>query len=578
MKSRTELPDGSKPIEAKMKTYPKYKYPEQIKLRNRQWPDRVIEKAPVWTSVDLRDGNQALPVPMNPEKKLAYFNLLLKIGFKEIEVGFPSASQDDFDFTRKLIEQKLIPEGVRISVLTQARKHLIDRTAEALRGVKSAILHLYVATSDLHGQFVFGKNRNEVKEMAVEGTRMVVEALEREGLRDRVAYEFTPEEFTDSDPDFVIEVCRGVKDAWGSCRKVDFILNLPATVERRPPYQYADMIEYFCSHYPYMAETVVSIHAHNDQGCAVAASEMALMAGAERAEGTIFGHGERTGNLDIATLALNLQSRGIDTGLDFSDMNTVVDVVENSSGIPVHPRHPYAGQLVFTAFSGSHQDAIRKGMDIRDKAAKFFKQGWKVPYLHIDPSDLGRSYEKLIRINSQSGKGGVVYVLEHEFGIFPPRRMHPEIGTEVQKLADASGDEISSDALHNYFVKTFIETHGPFEMLHMKRIESEQPDHISVKLKLKINGIEHDVIGSGNGPISAAVHAVKSCPGVFDFELDDFSEQTLGHDADAMAIAFIGIVRQSDGVRYYGAGSHSNIDQAAIRALFAAMNRAVTDQ
>ena len=349
-----------------MKTYPKYKYPEAIAIRNRQWPDRVITQAPIWMSVDLRDGNQALPVPMNPVKKLAYFNMLLHVGFKEIEVGFPSASQDDFDFVRKLIGEKLVPDDVRISVLTQARQHLIERTVEALQGVKSAILHLYVATSDLHGRFVFGKNQEEVTAMVLDGTRMVMAALDKAGLRDRVAYEFSPEEFTDSDLDYVVELCKQVKETWGPCRKSDFILNLPATVERRPPYQYADMIEYFCSHYPYLAETTISIHAHNDQGCAVAASEMALLAGADRVEGTIFGHGERTGNLDISTLALNLHSWGVDCRLDFSDMNRIVEVVEDASGIEVHPRHPYAGQLVFTAFSGSHQDAIRKGLDCRE--------------------------------------------------------------------------------------------------------------------------------------------------------------------------------------------------------------------
>jgi len=557
-----------------MKTYPKYKYPEAIAIRNRQWPDRVITQAPIWMSVDLRDGNQALPVPMNPVKKLDYFNMLLRIGFKEIEVGFPSASQDDFDFVRKLIEEKLVPDDVRISVLTQARQHLIDRTVESLAGVKSAILHLYLATSDLHGRFVFGKNREEVAAMAIDGTKMVIAALEKAGLRDRVAYEFSPEEFTDSDLDYVVDLCKRIKETWGPSKKTDFILNLPATVERRPPFQYADMIEYFRAHYPYLDETTISIHAHNDQGCAVAASEMALQAGAERVEGTIFGHGERTGNLDISTLALNLHSWGLDCKLDFSDMNKIVEVVEQASGIEVHPRHPYAGQLVFTAFSGSHQDAIRKGLDEREEAAKFFKQGWKVPYLHIDPADVGRSYEKLIRINSQSGKGGIVFVLEHEFDICPPRRMHAEIGAEVQKLADARGGEINSRDLYEYFIGTFVDVPGDYEFISMKRLESEYPDQIFVRLRFKFKGTENEIVGHGNGPISAAVHGVKSVDGGLAFELEDFSEQTLGRDAEAHAMAYIGIVRQSDGRIFYGAGRHSNIDQAAVRALFAALNRA----
>lgn len=557
-----------------MKTHPKYTYPEPIPVKNRQWPDRKIVNAPVWASVDLRDGNQALPIPMNPEKKLEYYKLLLNIGFREIEVGFPSASQDDFDFVRTLIEGGHVPDNVRISVLTQARRHLIERTVESLKGARRPIVHCYVATSDLHGKFVFGRERDEVLDMAVKGTRMVVESLKHHNMFGNAGYEFSPEEFSDSDLDFVVELCRQVKEAWGPCRKDDFILNLPATVERRPPYQYADMVEYFISKYPYMDETTISIHAHNDQGCAVAASEMALLAGAERVEGTLFGHGERTGNLDIAVLALNLHCRGISTGLDFSRMDSIVDIVEASSGIEVHPRHPYAGQLVFTAFSGSHQDAIRKGMEVKEKAAQAFKQGWKVPYLHIDPEDLGRSYEKLIRINSQSGKGGVVYVLERDFGIYPPKRMHPEIGLEVQRLADEKGGEINGNELHDYFVRTFIEPESPFQLISFRRIESIEPDNIKVCIKFSGAGGEEELVGSGNGPISAAVHALMNSKHMLDFVLDDFQEQTLGHDADATALAFIGIIRKSDGKLFYGAGKHSNIDQAAVRALFSAINRA----
>ncbi len=559
-----------------MKKYQKYTYPEPIPVQNRQWPDQKIEHAPVWTSVDLRDGNQALPIPMNPEKKLEYYNLLLKIGFKEIEVGFPSASQDDYDFVRKLIEENLVPDGVRISVLTQARKHLIDKTAKSLVGVKDGIVHCYVATSDLHGRFVFGRDRDEVMKMAVDGTQMVIDALEKYGIRDKVGYEFSPEEFSDSDLDFVIELCKKVKETWGPSKKEDFILNLPATVERRPPYQYADMIEYFCDKYPYMDETTVSLHAHNDQGCAVAATEMALLAGATRVEGTIFGHGERTGNLDISILALNLYSRGIDIGLDFSQMDKIVETIEHASGIPVHPRHPYAGSLVFTAFSGSHQDAIRKGMDVRKQAAEYFHQDWKVPYLHIDPEDLGRSYEKLIRINSQSGKGGVVYILESDFGICPPKRMHPEIGREVQALADQKGNEINSAELLKFFTQTFVEPKGPVELINFKRIDAGNPDNIAVKLKLKFNGKKMKIVGSGNGPISAAVHALRTIEGMPEFVLDDFHEQTLGHDANASAISFIGLIRRRDEKLIYGAGQHSNIDQAAIRALFSAINRVAT--
>lgn len=561
-----------------MKEYPKYRYPAPIPIPDRQWPDRIITRAPVWASVDLRDGNQALPIPMNPDKKLEYFNMLVKIGFKEIEVSFPSASQDDFDFVRRLIEENLIPADVRISVLTQARQHLIERTVESLRGVKQAILHCYVASSDLHGRFVFGRNRDQVKEMAVDGTRMIKEALEAAGLLDRVGYEFSPEEFTDTDLDFAVELCTAVKETWGGAVPANFILNLPATVERRPPNQYADMIEYFCRKYPYLAETTVSLHAHNDQGCAVAASEMALLAGATRVEGTIFGHGERTGNLDISVLALNLHSRGVETNLDFSNLPEIVRIVEEASGIEVHPRHPYAGQLAFTAFSGSHQDAIRKGMEHREEIEEFFEQGWKIPYLHLDPADVGRSYEKLIRINSQSGKGGVAYVLEKEFGIFPPKAMHPAIGTVIQALAEASGGELDSKQLYDGFFANFVNISGPYRLTDFSReiLAHENGDWIGVKFRLGYHDQEYWLTGEGNGPIAAVASALKTSHIVPPFELEDFSERTMGQDANAKAMAFVGI-RYGDEKRnglIYGCGIHSNIDRAAIAALISALNRA----
>ncbi|MCP3967770.1 MAG: 2-isopropylmalate synthase [Lentisphaerae bacterium] len=553
--------------------YPKYVYPQPIPLKKRKWPEHQITQAPVWTSVDLRDGNQALPIPMDPETKLSYFKLLVKIGFKEIEVGFPSASQDDFDFVRTLIEQDMVPDDVRISVLTQARKHLIDKTVESLKGAKNPIIHCYVATSDLHGKFVFGRERNQVKQMAVGGTQMIKDAVAAAGIGP-VGYEFSPEEFSDSDLDFVVDLCKSVKETWGPSAKQDFILNLPATVERRPPNQYADMIEYFCNEYPYLDETSISVHAHNDQGCAVAATELSLLAGAERVEGTIFGHGERTGNLDISTIALNLYSRGIDTGLDFSDMPEVVKIVENASGIEVHPRHPYAGQLVFTAFSGSHQDAIRKGIDSKDKTGNFFKQGWKVPYLHIDPADVGRAYEKLIRINSQSGKGGVAYILEKEFGIFAPKQMQPEIGAMVQDHLDVNGGEIGASELLEIFTSNFVNIEGRYTLDSMDRKAGNgQGDDISVDIVLDIDTSKFKLSGHGNGPISAITHALQNCPEVPDFVLEDFSERTLGRDANAKAIAFVGIRRKGDGKLIYGAGEHSNIDRAALNALFSALNR-----
>ncbi len=552
---------------------PKYRSLERVQLKDRQWPDRDIVKAPVWASVDLRDGNQALPIPMGPERKLQYFRMLTGIGFKEIEVSFPSASQDDFDFVRRLIEKQEIPGDVRIAVLTQARKHLIDRTLESLRGVRRAIVHCYVPTSDLHGRFVFGRDRKEVLDMAIEGTRWVKEAIAREGLTENIAYEFSPEEFTDTDIDFCLELCARVKELWGPSRPEDFILNLPATVERRPPHQYADMIEYFCRHYPYLAETTISIHAHNDQGCAVAASELALLAGATRAEGTIFGHGERTGNLDIAVLALNLHSRGVETGLDFSHLPDIVRTVEENTGIEVHPRHPYAGQLVFTAFSGSHQDAIRKGMEQREAISEFFHQGWKIPYLHIDPADVGRQYEKLIRINSQSGKGGIVYVLEKEFGIHPPKAMHPSIGAEIQKVMDEQGGEIDSQELHRLFRERFVNVVGPFRMSDYSRISASRGERLGVNFTWHTEERSVELYGQGNGPLSAVVNALNQSGMVPKFTLVDFSERTLGNSAHAKAMAFIGIRRDDDPRLFYGAGEHSNIDRAALAALVSALNR-----
>ena len=552
--------------------YSKYTYPGSIQVKNRQWPDRKIQKAPIWASVDLRDGNQALPVPMNPETKLEYFKMLVKIGFKEIEVGFPSASQDDFDFIRTLIEDNHIPDDVRIAVLTQARGHLITRTVESLKDAKTALLHCYVPTSDLHGRFVFGRDREAVKQMAVDGTRMVKDAVRDAGMEGIIAYEFSPEEFTDTDIDFAIDVCKAVKETWGPSAKHDFILNLPATVERRPPYQYADMIEYFCGIYPYLDESTISIHAHNDQGCAVAASEMAILAGAERVEGTIFGHGERTGNLDISVLALNFFSRGIDINLDFSNMPEIVKCVEDASGIDVHARHPYSGQLVFTAFSGSHQDAIRKGIDSRDKSSEYFKQGWKVPYLHIDPADVGRAYEKLIRINSQSGKGGIAFVLEKEFGIYPPKQMHPEIGAEVQQYLDEKGGEINSSELLEIFENRFVNVKGKYIMTKFARSIRED-DNIDISMDITIDGQPHTLKAYGNGPVSAVTHALQHCDEIPDFKLEDFSERTMGKDADAKAIAFVGIRPKDAKFLVYGAGEHSNIDRAAIAALFSALNR-----
>ena len=561
-----------------MNSVPNYRSLDPIPVKSRQWPGRVITAPPTWVSVDLRDGNQALPIPMSPETKLEYFKMLCEIGFKEIEVGFPSASQDDFDFVRNLIEGNHIPSDVKISVLTQAREHLIRRTVESLYGVKQAIIHCYVATSDLHGKFVFNSDHDQVMQMAINGTRMVRDYVQSAGMKDIIAYEFSPEEFTDSDLDFVIEVCKKVKETWGKSAKPDFILNLPATVERRPPNQYADMIEYFIGNYPYMDETTISIHAHNDQGCAVAASELALLAGAERAEGTIFGHGERTGNLDILVLAMNLYSRGLATGLDFSNLPKIVDTVEHASGIDVHCRHPYAGKLVFTAFSGSHQDAIRKGMDRREEIGEFFNQGWKIPYLHIDPRDVGRNYEQLIRINSQSGKGGVAYVLEKEFGIFAPKAMHPALGAAVQKVTDKLGGEITAQTVREIFEDNFVNLGTPYNISEYSRItQNIAAGQVEVQFTLRCGDKEEVITSTGNGILSAVTGGLQKSALVPQFTLEDYSEHTMGKDKNATALAFVGIRLAADKKLVYGAGSHPDIARTAVAALVSALNCAVRE-
>lgn len=562
-------------MEIKMKESPKYKQPQKIEIENRQWPTRMIEKAPLWVPVDLRDGNQAFAKPMNVEKKIRYFKMLTAIGFKEIEVGYPAASNEEFEFTRRLIEEELIPRDVRIVVFTAARRDLIDRTVESIRGIRQAVVHCYVATSDLHQKFVFHKSPAELKKMAVDGTHMVVEALKNAGLYERCAYEFSPEEFSDSRLDYIVELAEEVRKAWGRSGKENFILNLPATVERRPPNQYADMIELFVRNYPGMADTTLSIHTHNDQGCAIAAAEMAVLAGAERVEGTLCGHGERTGNMDLVTSALNLMSRGIETGLDFSNLPEIVKFVEEVSEIKLYPRHPYAGELVFTAFSGTHQDAIRKGMAQRKEISEYFGQGWKIPYLHIDPADLGRGYEGLIRINSQSGKGGVAYVLESVYGIQVPREMQKEVAQAVQKEAEASGGELSAERIRAVFHTVFTEAKGSTELedVKIRRPAPEDRSGTAVNLKVRVNGREYSLNGTGGGPIEGAVAAFKQCPATPPMQVESYTEHALGRGSDAHAIAFIGIRFDSHETVVYGVGIDRSINVAAIRAIVNALNR-----
>jgi 2-isopropylmalate synthase len=541
-------------------------------MPNRQWPARTLTVSPAWCSVDLRDGNQALPNPMDPDQKLEYFQLLCRIGFKEIEAGFPSASQDDFDFFRRLIEDNHIPDDVFIMGLTQCRPHLIERTFEAFKGVKKGIVHAYIATSELHMKQVFGTDQSGTMKAAVDATKQI-RALADTMPDSDIRYEFSPEEFTDTDMPFCLELCKAVYDAWGKATpEKPMILNLPATVERRPPNHYADMIEWFCANFPHRDSVKISLHAHNDQGMAVAATELALMAGGDRVEGTLFGHGERTGNVDLVTVVNNLFSRGIDTGLDFSNLSEIASTVERLTGMPIYYRQPYAGEYAFTAFSGSHQDAINKGMHRLAQAAEIFGMKWKVPYLHVDPADLGRNFERLIRINSQSGKGGIAWVLEEDHGIQVPKAMQPELREEVQAYSESVGREISSDEVYTIFLEKFVNPAGPYELVgYWPRPDDSNPAFIHGEVRVRINGEEKTVAADGNGPISAFVNAVRSVAGI-NFSVDDYHEQAIGKGADAHALAYVPLKLENNGV-VFGVGSDSNIDQAAVRAVIAGLNR-----
>ena len=555
-----------------MKTEPKYRIPESFEMPDRQWPAKTLSASPSWCSVDLRDGNQALPNPMDPDQKLEYFQMLCQIGFKEIEAGFPSASQDDFDFFRCLIEGKHIPDDVFIMGLTQCRPHLIDRTFEAFKGVKKAIVHAYIATSDLHMKQVFSTDQEGTLKAAVEATRRI-RALADTMPQSDIRYEFSPEEFTDTDLPFCLKMCTAVYEAWGKAStEKPMVLNLPATVERRPPNHYADMIEWFIQHFPYRDSVKISLHAHNDQGMAVAATELALLAGGDRVEGTLFGHGERTGNVDLVTVANNLFSRGIVTGLDFSRLGEIAATVERLTGMPVYYRQPYAGEFAFTAFSGSHQDAINKGMHRLPDAAGTFGMKWKVPYLHVDPADLGRHFERLIRINSQSGKGGIAWVLEQDYGIQIPKAMQPELREEVQIYSEEAGREISSEEVHQIFREKFIHPEGPYKLVgYWPRPDDNDPAFIHGEVKLSVNGVEKTAEADGNGPVSAFVNAVQKIVET-GFSVADYHEQAVGKGADAQALAYVPLKLEGNGT-IFGAGADSNIDQAAVKAIIAGLNR-----
>ncbi|MGD0137105.1 MAG: 2-isopropylmalate synthase [Bryobacteraceae bacterium] len=546
----------------------KYRPFEPIPLRDRQWPSRIIQKPPVWCSVDLRDGNQALIEPMDTARKTRMFLKLLEVGFKEIEIGFPSASQTDFDFCRDLIERNLIPSDVTVQVLVQARDPLIERTFEAVKGIRRAIVHLYNSTSTLQRRVVFGLDRAGIKDIAVNGARSVIQCSAQYPGTEWV-FEYSPESFTGTELDYAVEVCEGVMDAWDATPQRKAIINLPATVEMSTPNIYADQIEWFSRHTSQRESMILSLHPHNDRGTAVAATELALLAGADRVEGTLFGNGERTGNVDLVTLAINMYSQGLDPGLDFSRINDVIECAEFCTQLPVHPRHPYAGDLVFTAFSGSHQDAIKKGF-----AAQKPGEPWAIPYLPIDPKDLGRSYEPIIRVNSQSGKGGVSFLLERDYGIKMPRKMQIEFSRVIQQITDATGREITSAEIWRAFKAEYLDQLTPLRILE----HSEHSTGESGELRATVSdgAAEHAIFGEGNGPIDAFVHALNKH---FDLAIRilDYDEHAVGSGADAAAVCFVELrAAESDAVM--GVGMHRNILTASLNAITSALNRAIRDR
>ncbi len=554
---------------------PSIKYPAfpQVPMTDRQWPGNTMTKAPIWCSVDLRDGNQALIEPMGAERKLRMYELLIATGFKQIEVGFPAASQTDFDFVRKLIDEDRIPDDVTLQVLTQARRPLIERTFESLQGCKQAILHLYNSTSALQRRVVFGLDKDGIKKIATDGAEMVAEHAARQSDT-HWQFEYSPESFTGTELDYAVEVCDAVNAIWQPTPDNPTILNLPATVEMSMPNVHADQIEWFLKHVKNRESICLSLHPHNDRGCAVAATELGLLAGADRVEGTLFGNGERTGNVDIVTLALNQFTQGIDPGLDFSDIYEVMRTVEHCNQLPVHPRHPYAGELVFTAFSGSHQDAIKKGFAAMRKSNS---PQWEVPYLPIDPADLGRTYEAVIRVNSQSGKGGVAFILERDHGLELPRRMQMEFSQVVQQISEETGKEVDSDAIRSAFDNTFLDALTPLSFVRHTSVQNPDDEAMrSLTAVVLINGQEHEISGEGNGPIDAFVQAIKTALGV-DFRVVDYHQHATGVGADAQSACYFEI-QAGKGATRYGAALNSNIVSASLMAVCSAFNRAVADE
>jgi 2-isopropylmalate synthase len=544
--------------------FDKYRPYETVDLPDRTWPNRVVDRAPVWCSTDLRDGNQALVKPMDPARKQKMFDLLVALGVKEIEVGFPSASKADFEFVRKLVDDGLIPADTTIAVLTQARPELIERTYEAIEGAHRAIVHLYNSTSETQRRVVFRLDKDGIKDLAVRGTILCKELAAQTSTE--IVFEYSPESFHGTELDYALEVCEATTAAWGPTADAKMIVNLPTTVEAFPPNVYADRLEWFQRHFSSRDQIVLSVHPHNDRGTAVATAELGLMAGADRVEGTLFGNGERTGNVDLVTLALNLLTQGVDPGLDFSQIDEAKRIVEECNELPVHPRHPYAGELVYTAFSGSHQDAIKKGMYAQQRSGS---RVWDVPYLLVDPMDVGRTYEAIIRVNSQSGKGGVAYLMEtaHHFEL--PRGLQVDFAQKVQSITDARGDELTADELYAAFETHYLSVDRPYAIESYAHWSAEEDRIVA---RVTVDGEAQEVNGVGNGPIAALVDAFEKSFGIA-IRIRDYHEHAMAASADATAAAYVEADVDDDPT--WGVGVHSSIVTASLRAVVNAVNRAL---
>ena len=550
-----------------MMNFKKYKRVPVLDYPNREWPDKEIKKAPAWCSVALRDGNQALIDPMAVDEKIEMFQLLLKLGFKEIEIGFPAASQIEYDFLRKLVEENMIPDDVTVQVLTQCREHLIDRTFEAIEGIKNVIVHIYNSTSVLQRDVVFHMDKEAIKQIAIDGTNMVKERMKN--CEGNITLEYSPESFTGTEMEFALDICSAVQKTWDHANDNKIIFNLPATVEMTTPNVYADQIEWMNKHFEDRDNIILSVHPHNDRGTGVAATELALLAGADRVEGTLFGNGERTGNVDILTLAYNMFSQGINPGLELGDINEIREVYERCCKMKVGMRHPYAGKLVFTAFSGSHQDAINKGIHAMNERGDGI---WEVPYLPIDPSDLGRQYEPIVRINSQSGKGGVAFVMDAAYGYKLPKEMQREFADVIQKISEKQG-EVSPSTIMDKFREEYLDAEEPFAFIRAKVEEPEEEGETRVTLRFRYKGEEMLAEAEGNGPINAAIQAIRGKVPSVDVHVLNYSEHALSEGSEAKAAAYIQMEDAKSGRITFGVGVSSNITRASIRGMFSALNR-----